>query len=81
MTPRETALNAIIDTLLDHVEELGCTCPDGDTRNRLHSSNRRRRDSACTGVGLAVEHELRRRRANRQKNSPAASIRVDAKLD
>ena len=63
MTKREKALCALIDQLSEHVEDLGCNCPDSDARNRLHSApGRRRQDSKCTGVSLAVAAQLRKRR-------------------
>jgi hypothetical protein len=69
MTPREEALCRVIDSLIKHVEALGCTCGDTTTHNRLHvSPGRRRRDSACTGVALAVEADLQRRRALRRRS-------------
>lgn len=61
---RERMLSDVIDQLLHHVEELGCTCADNDQYNSRHTqSNRRRKDSDCTGVGLAVAADQKRRRA------------------
>lgn len=71
MTPRESWLSAIIDALIREVEESACTCADPDTRNRLHSApGRRRKDSACRGVALAVRADLLRRRALRSQAAP-----------
>lgn len=67
LTPREQALLDVINTLLFHVEELGCTCANGDDKARRHEQGgRRRRDSACTGVALAVEADLKLRRVLRR---------------
>lgn len=46
-----------------HIEELGCTCATNEQRNSYHAKNRRRRDSRCTGVALAVEHRQLVRRS------------------
>lgn len=54
-----------VDNLASHVEDLGCTCGSTETRNRLHAPNRRRRDSRCTGVALAVQYRSLCRRARR----------------
>lgn len=56
-----------------HIEELGCTCASNDQRNRFHAPNRRRRDSRCTGVALAVEH----RRLIRQAIAAAAACECE----
>ena len=67
-TRREIALCAVIEELLIHVEELGCTCATHEQRVKFHiNKSRRRKDSACTGVALAVTADLRRRRALRLK--------------
>jgi hypothetical protein len=68
VTAREDALCEIIDAALEHIEELGCTCATMEQRNIYHAqAGRRRRDSPCTGVSLAVTLELRRRRVLRRK--------------
>lgn len=55
-----------VEALSEHVEDLGCTCVDTETRNSYHAPNRRRRDSRCTGVALAVEYRPLLQRARRQ---------------
>lgn len=71
LTPREQALVTIIDWLAGVVEECACTCPiedPTDIRNRLHCApSRRRQDSECHGVSIAVTAEIKKRRALRQK--------------
>jgi hypothetical protein len=66
-TRREAALVAIIEQLATDVEQLGCTCPsEPEEYNRMHCQpGRRRKDSRCGGVALAVRAELRMRRALR----------------
>jgi hypothetical protein len=59
-----TLLVNAVKTLQGDVETLGCTCGPGE-ENRFHAPSRRRRDSKCTGVRLAVEHRGLVRRAER----------------
>lgn len=49
------ALVVALETVLTDVEHLGCTCGPGD-ENRFHAPSRRRKDSRCTGVRLAVRY-------------------------
>jgi hypothetical protein len=73
LTTRERALCEVIDSLIRHVEALGCTCATNDQINRNHTAaGRRRRDSACTGVALAVTADLARRRALRRRDPPGS---------
>ena len=58
-------LIAAVESLQSHVEELGCTCASGKQRNSYHSTGRRRRDSGCTGVALAVTDRSLVQRAKR----------------
>lgn len=54
-----------IHELSHDVEELGCTCVPGEV-NKFHAPSRRRNDSRCTGVSLAVKFRGLARRAERR---------------
>ena len=53
-----------VEQLSHDVEELGCTCNPEDW-NKYHAPSRRRNDSRCTGVKLAVKFRGLCRRARR----------------
>jgi hypothetical protein len=79
LTRREAALSAVIDWLISHVEELGCTCASGETHDRLHGHPSS--GSGCTGVALGVEAGIRRRRALRlTKEDEKLVLQVAASL-
>jgi hypothetical protein len=54
-----------IERLQSDGEELGCTCATTEQRNSRHAGNRRRQDSDCTGVAIAVRDRNLVRRARR----------------
>lgn len=66
MTPKRAIvlLAAAVEELQADVEQLGCQCAIGD-ENKYHSPSRRRRDSRCQGVRLAVKHRYLVQRARR----------------
>lgn len=64
-----------IEELQTHVEALGCTCGDFESRQAFHAPSRRRRDSKCTGVALAVEHRGLVRRARQSLKSRRVDTR------